>query len=59
MVKKENGSDNDKKIVNKQITKKLGKDYHIDEFFELGKIPKTTNGKTDKPKIREIYLRNN
>jgi len=44
-----------KKNLNLDISKKLGHDYHIDEFFELNHIPKTTNGKTDKPKIRQIY----
>ncbi|MHA7733148.1 class I adenylate-forming enzyme family protein [Nitrosopumilus sp. S6] len=45
-----------KKELNKKIVEKLGKDYHIDEFVELNEISKTTNGKTNKPKIKENYL---
>lgn len=48
----------EQKFVNKQITEKLGRDYHIDEFIELEDMPKTVNGKIDKPKIRENYLKN-
>lgn len=54
-VKKSVSSDDDKKTLNNRITEKLGKEYHIDEFMELGEIPYNSNGKIDKPKIREIY----
>lgn len=47
-----------KKKLNKKIVEKLGKDFHIDEFIELNEIPKTVNGKIDKPQIRELYLKN-
>jgi len=47
-----------KKELNKKIVEKLGRDYHIDEFIELNEIPKTVNGKIDKPQIRELYLKN-
>ncbi len=48
-------SENQKKIINSEITKKLGVLYRIDEFFILDQIPRTVNGKIDKPKIRETY----
>jgi len=44
-----------KKQLNKKIIEELGKDYHIDEFIELVEIPKTVNGKINKPQIRELY----
>ena len=47
-----------KKEINKKIIEKLGKDYHIDEFIQLNEIPKNVNGKIDKPRIREMYLKN-
>jgi len=50
-----NFTENNKKLINSQITKKLGVSYHIDEFFILDKIPRTVNGKIDKPKIREEF----
>jgi long-chain acyl-CoA synthetase len=51
-------NDNDvKKQLNKKIIEELGKNYHIDEFIELLEIPKNTNGKIDKPQIRELYLK--
>jgi len=48
-------NDNVKKKLNKKIIDELGKDYHIDEFMELVEIPKTVNGKINKPQIRELY----
>ena len=30
---------------------------YIDEFIELDQIPKTLNGKIDKPKIKQNYLK--
>ncbi len=47
-----------KKELNKKIIQKLGKDYHIDNFVQLKDIPKTINGKINKPKIRDMYLKN-
>jgi len=53
-------NDNDlKKRLNKKIIEELGKNYHIDEFLEMAEIPKNTNGKIDKPQIRELYLKRN
>ncbi|MGY5142942.1 MAG: class I adenylate-forming enzyme family protein [Candidatus Nitrosopumilus sp. bin_32a] len=48
-------NDDLKKQLNKKIIDELGKDYHIDEFIELVEIPKTVNGKINKPQIRELY----
>lgn len=45
----------DQKQINKEILQKLGKNYHIDQFIELEEIPKNSNGKVDKPKLREIH----
>ena len=50
---KNNNLNNLKKELNKKIIEELGKDYHIDEFIELDQIPKTLNGKIDKPKIKQ------
>ena len=50
-----NFTENEKKLINSQIIKNLGISYHIDEFFVLDKIPRTVNGKIDKPKIREKF----
>ena len=47
------------KKLNLKIIENLGKDYSIDEFVRLEKIPLTENGKTDKPKIRKLYLKKN
>jgi len=44
-----------KKNLNRDISEKLGRDYHIDEFIALDDLPKNSNGKIDKSKIREIY----
>ena len=43
------------KNINKEIMTRYGTDYQIDEFFELDFIPKTLNGKVDKPTMRELY----
>ena len=48
-------NDDMKKKLNSAIISKLGKEYGIDQFVEIDEIPKNTNGKVDKPKIREIY----
>lgn len=50
-----NFQENEKKLINFEITKKLGISYRIDIFFVLDKIPRTTSGKIDKPKIREKF----
>ena len=50
-----NFTENEKKLINSQVVKNLGISYHIDEFFVLDKIPRTVNGKIDKPKIREKF----
>jgi len=47
------------KKVNLKIIENLGKNYSIDEFVQLEKIPRTENGKIDKPKIRKHYLTKN
>jgi len=54
--KKEMDLQQAKKLVNQEIVRKLGIDYHIDEFLKMKNIPKTINDKVDKPKIREIYI---
>ncbi|MBU1165624.1 acyl--CoA ligase [Candidatus Micrarchaeota archaeon] len=46
------------KQVNADIIELLGRDYRVDEFFELTEIPKNINGKTDKIRIREMYNAN-
>jgi long-chain acyl-CoA synthetase len=56
-ILKNNNLNNLKKELNKKIIEELGKDYHIDEFIELDQIPKTLNGKIDKPKIKQNYLK--
>lgn len=43
------------KNLNQKVINLLGRDYQIDEFVQLEQIPKNSNGKIDKPKIREIY----
>ena len=43
-----------KKSINRQILEKLGRDYCVDEFVSLDKIPKNLNGKIDKIKIQRI-----
>jgi len=48
-------SDFDLKKINTEISLSLGKSYLVDEFVELDDIPRNTNGKFDKPKIRENY----
>ncbi|MGE5473219.1 MAG: class I adenylate-forming enzyme family protein [Ignavibacteriales bacterium] len=49
--------DTKKNEINKNIIKKLGNDYRIDEFVKLEDIPKNPNGKIDKIIIKENYLR--
>lgn len=41
--------------VNKEIVKKLGSSYRIDEFIKLQQLPKNINGKIDKLKIKKEY----
>lgn len=48
-----------KKELNKKIIEELGRNYHIDEFVELKEIAKNINGKTNKLKIKEFYLKYN
>lgn len=55
----EESDENLKKQLNKKIIEELGKDYHIDEFVELAEIPKTVNGKINKPQIKEFHLKSN
>jgi len=43
------------KHLNQKIIDMLGRDYHVDTFLQLAQLPKNSNGKIDKPKIREIY----
>lgn len=45
----------DIKEINQSILKDLGKDYYVDVFFKVDKIPKNINGKVDKMKLKEIY----
>lgn len=45
----------DEKNINSIILAKLGKDYLIDVFYKLNEIPKNTNGKTDKIKLKKEY----
>jgi len=52
---KEFFSESKKRELNNEITKKLGKDYCIDEFVKMAEFPKNINGKIDKLKIKEIY----
>jgi long-chain acyl-CoA synthetase len=52
---KKNYGEDSKKKINSEIIEKLGRDYKIDEFFGLVEIPKNTNGKVDKLKIKNIY----
>ncbi|MBI5227920.1 acyl--CoA ligase [Candidatus Micrarchaeota archaeon] len=42
------------KVLNSELVQKLGSDYQINQFLMLKEIPKNTNGKTDKPKIRKL-----
>ena len=44
-----------KKEIMKLVLEILGKNYQIDEFFELKQIYKNLNGKVDKQKIKEHY----
>ncbi len=48
-------SENDKKLLNKQIIEKLGSNSSIDEFMFIKEIPKNLNGKVDKPKIQVMF----
>lgn len=48
-----------RKNLNSLIVKKLGKDYSIDEFHKLNEIPKNTNGKIDKIKLKKEYENDN
>lgn len=48
-------SDNAVKELNREVIRKLGRDYCIDEFVKLNEIPKNLNGKIDKLKIKELY----
>lgn len=43
------------KEINRQIVQQLGRDYVIDEFIAVDKIPKNMNGKTDKTLLHQIY----
>jgi long-chain acyl-CoA synthetase len=43
-------------LCNSIIKEKLGSSYLIDNFFEIGQIPKNKNGKTDKNVMKEMYL---
>ena len=44
-----------KNEINCSITRELGRDYVIDEFFRLDAIPKNLNGKVDKQKILQLF----
>lgn len=44
-----------KKNLNKEIIKKLGRDYYIDEFVSIDILPKNINQKVDKLTLKEIY----
>lgn len=44
-----------RKNLNSLIIKELGKDYSIDNFYNLDEIPKNINGKVDKIKLKEEY----
>ena len=57
LIKKNQSIQEIKKSVNLEIVKRLGKDYHIDEFVEMTNFPYTSSGKINKPKIRESYLK--
>ncbi len=48
-------SNTKKKELNNEIIDKLGKDYRIDEFIKIEKIPKTPTGKINKHGIKEMY----
>lgn len=49
--------DSKKNEINRDVLKKLGNDYRIDEFVKLAEIPKNINGKIDKNKIKDNYLK--
>ncbi|MCX6984810.1 MAG: class I adenylate-forming enzyme family protein, partial [Lentisphaerae bacterium] len=48
-------NDSRSKELNSAIIANLGKDYAIDEFILLDPLPKNTNGKIDKLKIKDMY----
>lgn len=52
---KTNHSIEPQKRINPEIIAKMGREYTIDEFLEVNEIPKTTQGKINKPKLRELY----
>jgi len=54
-VPKEKNCENFEKIVNQSIIEKLGSSHRIDEFFLLAEIPRNTNGKIDKLKLKDVY----
>ncbi len=43
--------------VNKLIESKLGRHCRVDQFIQIGNIPKNLNGKTDKRKLLEEFIR--
>jgi len=45
------------KNINSNIIKNLGKDYSIDEFYQLKELPKNINGKIDKMKLKLEYTK--
>ena len=42
--------------INEEIGKELGGQYKVDRFISVAEIPKNTNGKIDKPRIKKDYL---
>lgn len=47
----------DEKKINNLIIKNIGKDYTIDEFYKLEKLPQNINGKIDKLRLKREYTK--
>ena len=47
----------DTKLLNQNLCSNLGNVYQIDDFVKIKEIPLNTNGKINKVKIREVYLK--
>jgi len=47
------------KKLQQVLSESLGKDYVVDEFIRMDAIPKNSNGKIDKLKIKELYKLSN
>jgi long-chain acyl-CoA synthetase len=43
------------RLLQKEVSLRLGEPYYIDEFYQLESIPKNINGKVDTKRLRQLY----